>query len=192
MRTRIRLLLLSFLLAFLLPQMAKADRIEETWLYMVTQAGIDELNIEMPIFDDDYGNEWVDDGWVYVTPEGGTQQTLIQYRSYNPTGDNGEAQIRKGVEGLVTLHRKGGWHDATITTTNTKYTIPFEPNQSYGKLYFTWKVPANMRGRKITITWKVHKTGRGFEDVTDVDIPSSSFTFPAAPEVVKPSLMDPM
>ena len=60
MRTRIRLLLLSFLLAFLLLQMAKADRIEETWLYMVTQAGIDELNIEMPIFDDDYGNEWVD------------------------------------------------------------------------------------------------------------------------------------
>ena len=192
MRTRIRLLLLPFLLAFLLPQMAKADHIEDTWLYMVTQAGIDELNIEMPIFDDDYYNGWVDDGYVYVTPEGGTKQTLIQYRSYDPTGDNGEALIRKGVDGLVTLHRKKGWHDATITTTNTNYTIPFEPGQSYGKLYFTWKVPANMRGRKLTITWKVHKTGNWFEWNTDVDIPSSSFTLPAAPEVAKPSLMDPM
>ena len=137
MDLRMKKLFLLVLLAILMPVRTMADHTEDTWLYMVTQQGIDELNIEMPIFDDENFNGWVDDGWVYVTPEGGTKETLLQYRSYDPTGDNGVARIRKGVEGVVTLHRKNGWHDATITTTSTNYTIPFESGQSYGKLYFT-------------------------------------------------------
>lgn len=81
-------LFLLVLLAILMPVRTMADHTEDTWLYMVTQQGIDELNIEMPIFDDENFNGWVDDGWVYVTPEGGTKETLLQYRSYDPTGDN--------------------------------------------------------------------------------------------------------
>ena len=96
------------------------------------------------------------------------------------------------MEGVLTLHRKNGWHDATITTTYDTYTIPFESGQTYGKLYFTWKVPARMRGKQITISWQIHKTGNGSESDTDINIGPSSFSLPAAPEVVQPSLMDPM
>ena len=94
MRTRTKLFLLPFLLALLLPQSAMADNIEQTYLYMVTQMGQDQLNFEMPVYDIEGYNSWVDDGKVYVTPEGGSRETLLYYRSWDQDGDWGDADGR--------------------------------------------------------------------------------------------------
>ena len=69
-----------------------ADNIEQTYLYMVTQMGQDQLNFEMPVYDIEGYNSWVDDGKVYVTPEGGSRETLLYYRSWDQDGDWGSQQ----------------------------------------------------------------------------------------------------
>ena len=48
---------------------------------------------------------------------------------------------------LQLLHRKRGYSDVVVTTSSTKYRIPFESGMDYGKLYLSWKVPENMRGK---------------------------------------------
>ena len=184
---------LLVLLAILMPVRTMADHIEDTYLYMVNMVGVDQLDFEMPVFDVEGYDGWVDDGYVYVTPEGGSKQTLLKYRSYEGDADDyGEATVSKGVDGLLILHRKRGYSDVVVTTSSTKYKIPFESGLDYGKLYLSWKVPENMRGKKLTVSWKVHKTGNMTEWATDVDIEPSEVTFPAAPELVKPTVMEPM
>ena len=192
MRTRTKLFLLPFLLALLLPQSAMADNIEQTYLYMVTQMGQDQLNFEMPVYDIEGYNSWVDDGKVYVTPEGGSRETLLYYRSWDQDGDWGDATLSKGMDGLLILHRVRGWSDVVITTSNQNLGIPFETGKDYGKLYLSWKVPEKYRGKKLTISWYVHKTGNMTEPSMTVDIEPTVVSFPAVPEMVKPSVMNPI
>ena len=143
---------LLVLLAILMPVRTMADHIEDTYLYMVNMVGVDQLDFEMPVFDVEGYDGWVDDGYVYVTPEGGSKQTLLKYRSYEGDADDyGEATVSKGVDGLLILHRKRGYSDVVVTTSSTKYKIPFESGLDYGKLYLSWKVPENMRGKKLTV-----------------------------------------
>ncbi len=63
------------------PQRMLADENENTSLYMVSVAGLDQLKFEMPVYDDAGYDGWIDDGNVYVTPEGGIKQTLLHYHS---------------------------------------------------------------------------------------------------------------
>ena len=82
--------LLAILMAMFsstLPQAALADENENTALYLVTPAGVDKLNIEMPVYDDAGYDGWIDDGNIYVTPQGGNKQMLLHYYSQNMSGD---------------------------------------------------------------------------------------------------------
>ena len=194
--------LLAILMAMFsstLPQAALADENENTALYLVTPAGVDKLNIEMPVYDDAGYDGWIDDGNIYVTPQGGNKQMLLHYYSQNMSGDYPQVWLYKGVDGEMVLKRDRGYSNVTITTSEQKVEVPFQTGSTsnVAKLYLTWTVPASMRGMPLTITWKVHKTGNGpagpaGESSTDVNVNSSSVTFTAVPAPTKPTLMSPI
>ena len=160
-----------------LPQAALADENENTALYLVTPAGVDKLNIEMPVYDD----------------------KGYHYKSKNKSSANPTAWFYKGVDGEVLLKRDRGYSDVVVTTNEQSAEIPFQTGSTnnVAKLYLTWTVPASMRGMPLTISWKVHKTGNGpagpaGESSTDVNVNSSSVTFTAVPAPTKPTLMSPI
>ena len=109
--------LLYALLAWLLPQTMLADNVENTQLYAVRMNGLDQLRIEMPVFDKAGDDGWCDKGYVYVTPEGGSQQTVLHYYSKHKSTTNPFVWLSKGVDGAMTLHRDQGWSDLTVTST---------------------------------------------------------------------------
>ena len=184
--------LLYALLAWLLPQTILADNVENTQLYSVRMNGLDQLRIEMPVFDKAGDDGWCDKGYVYVTPEGGSQQTVLHYYSKHKSTTNPFVWLSKGVDGAMTLHRDQGWSDLTVTSTELNCQLPPVPGTDYYMLYIDWTVPASLRGKKLNITWSVHKTGNDDEENATPKINSTSVSFSAIPELVTPSLIDPM
>lgn len=184
--------LLYALLTWLLPQTMLADNVENTQLYAVRMNGLDQLRIEMPVFDEEGNDGWCDNGYVYVTPEGGSQQTVLHYYSRKKSTANPYVWLSKGVDGAMTLHRDQGWSDVTVTSSEISCVVPRVPGTEYFMLYIDWTVPASLRGKKLNITWNVHKTGNGSEGKYTLTINPTSVSFSAVPDLTVPTLMDPM
>ena len=86
MKTRMRQLLLPVLLALMMPQATRADGINDTYNYLVTMAGMDQLKIQMPVYDEDGYDGWIDKGYIYVTPAGGIKYTLLYFYCEEKSG----------------------------------------------------------------------------------------------------------
>lgn len=178
--------------AWLLPQTISADNVENTQHYVVRMNGMDQLRIEMPVYDEEGNDGWCDDGNVYVTPEGGSQQTLLHYLSKYVGSETPSVWLQKGVDGAMTLHRDQGWSDVSVTTSLRSCQVPPLPGTEYSMLYIDWTVPASLRGKKLTISWNVHKTGEGSEGKYTLTINPTTVSFTAVPDLTAPTLLDPM
>ena len=196
---RPKLFLPLVLLALLLPQTALADNINETRHYLVTMAGLDQLRIEFPIYDEEDYDGFIDDGYIYVTPAGGSKQTLLRF--YTKEKDMSDKTPTlwywKDVDGAMVLSRDQDYEDVMVTSTTTQCEVPSVPGEEYFKVYITWTVPASLRGKEFTISWKIHKEGNGpagpaGESSDNISIKSTTWFFPAIPELIKPTLMEPM
>ena len=96
MKTRMRQLLLPVLLALMMPQATRADGINEKYNYLVTMVGLDQLKIQMPVYDEDGYDGWIDKGYIYVTPAGGIKYTLLYFYCEEKSG--AEPLLSKGRE----------------------------------------------------------------------------------------------
>lgn len=103
MRTRVRLILSALLMALLLPSTAMADGINSTYNYLVTMVGMNQLRIEMPVYDEDGYDGWIDKGYIYVTPAGGTKNTLLYFYCEEKGGAEPKIYYQKSVSGAMTL-----------------------------------------------------------------------------------------
>jgi len=186
------LLFTMIILSILGGSTAKADNNENAALYMVMPAGMNQLKFEMPVYDAEGYDGWVDQGYVYVTPKGGNRMTLLHYYSRETDDTYPKAWLSKGVDGLLTLRRDRNYSNVTITTSEKGIEIPSVPGTDYCKLYLTWTIPDALRGKELTISWRVHKTGNMTEYSEDVDINSSIVSFPALPEQSRPEVTDPV
>ena len=186
------LLFTLMILSILGSSTAKADNNENAALYMVMQAGMNQLKFEMPVYDAEGYDGWVDQGYIYVTPKGGSRLTLLHYYSRETDDTYPKAWLSKGVDGLLTLRRDRNYSNVTITTSEKGIEIPSVPGTDYCKLYLTWTVPDELRGKELTISWKVHKTGNMTEWSEDVEINDSKISFPALPDQVRPDITEPI
>lgn len=176
---------------------ATADNNENTALYMVTMAGLDQLKIQMPVYDEEGYDGWIDNGYIYVTPAGGSRQTLLRYYCVEKYGARPTVYFFKDVGGEMTLKRDQGYSDVTITASEKSCELPCVPNKEYFMMYITWTVPDNLRGKALTISWSIHKKGNGptgpaGESTTDISINPTTWTLTAIPELIRPSVMDPI
>ncbi len=100
----------------------------------------------------------------------------------------------KSVGGTMTLRPDRNYSDIAVTTSEQSAKIPFQEGATNNvcKLYLTWTVPASMRGKTLTISWSVHKTGNQTESSKTVNIESTTCSFPAIPGLIQPMMKDPM
>lgn len=183
------------LLAILLPQTIMADEVQNTSRYQVTMVGADQLKIQMPIYDEDGYDGWVHNGNVYVTPAGGSKMTLLHYYSREKSGPNATVWFNKSMDGRMILSRNGDYEDVEVLTAEKSCQVSSSTNVFM--VYFTWTVPENLRGRELTISWSVRKTGSGpdgpaGESGADVTPNPTKFTFPETFTPIKPSVIEPM
>ena len=194
-RIRMKHFLPLMLLALLLPQTIMADEVQNTSRYQVTMVGADQLKIQMPIYDEDGYDGWVHNGNVYVTPAGGSKMTLLHYYSREKSGPNATVWFNKSMDGRMILSRNGDYEDVEVLTAEKSCQVSSSTNVFM--VYFTWTVPENLRGRELTISWSVRKTGSGpdgpaGESGANVTPNPTKFTFPETFTPIKPSVIEPM
>ena len=192
--------LLAFTVMTLMPQgigqALASNAPEDSWRYTVTLNGTRQLKLDMPVYDEDGYDSWIDDGFVYITIQGSQKETLFHYKSWNKSGSHPSAKIYKGVDGNMTLKRDRDYSSVNVTTSETQYVIPIIKGTDYAIIHLVWDIPYKYRGKTVTISWNIHKTGNGpmgpaGESSKNIAVTSSDWNIPAAPDIVKPELMAP-
>ena len=138
---------------------AWADEIETRSHYMAFQSGTDQIRFEMPVYDEEGYDGWVDKGYVYVTAKGSARETVLYYNSKESSSTNPTVWLSKSVDGTMILKRDEGMSDVTITLTEKGVEIPKVSGKQYCKLYLIWTIPDYLRGQELTISWDVSKPG---------------------------------
>ncbi len=167
---------------------------EDAWRYQVRLDGTTALRLEMPCYDRTNLDSWVSAGYVYITPDGGTKETLFYYKSNTDIGDSEKVKIycRTDVSGTMTLERSG-MSSVQITSSEQWVEIPDVSGQEYAMVYLRWVIPSAYRGKNVTISWDIDKDGNGvLESHKKIDITAVTMFIPAEPEPIRPQLMEPM
>ena len=85
-------------------------------LWTVMQSGTNTIKITVPVYDEEGKDGWVSKGYLYVTPEGGSKETVLNFYSKEKSGDRCHLFIKRAVNGNMTLTRDGGLSSGTIGT----------------------------------------------------------------------------
>ena len=169
---------------------------EDSWRYTVTPNGIKQMKLDMPVYDEDGYDSWIDKGYVYITCDG-VKETLFYYKSWNKSGDHPSAKFYKGVDGAMVMTRDRNYSSINVTTSEKEATIPIISGTDYAIIHLTWTIPSKYRGKTVTISWDIHKTGNGpvgpaGESSKNIAITSSEWNITAAPDLAVPEVMDPI
>ena len=166
-------LLLLALFAWLVPQQVSADDGYETFvdqsiLYNVFVSGSNTVTITVPCYDMEGADAWIYDGNLYASWEGQSELTLFHWAADDT--DNSQSTCP-----VTFFSNAPGYFNLTLG--NTKNVTRLNPNNSVtynvirndDKNTFSvsavWVVPKELRGKKITLRWKVHRNGTSRENV---------------------------
>jgi hypothetical protein len=109
---------------------------EDAWRYQVRLDGTTALRLEMPCYDRTNLDSWVSEGYVYITPDGGTKETLFYYKSNTDVGSSETVKIycRTDVDGTITLERSG-MSSVQVSSQSQWVEIPDVSGQEYAMVY---------------------------------------------------------
>ena len=167
-------LMLLVLFVWLVPQRAAADDAYETFvdqsiLYNVFVSGSNTVTITVPCYDMEGADAWIYDGNLDASWEGKSHVNLFHWAAAADI-DNARSTCP-----VTFFSDAPGYFNLTLG--NTKNVTRLNPNSSVtynvvrndDKCTFgvtaVWVVPKEMRGKKITLTWKVHRNGNSRDDV---------------------------
>ena len=191
--------ILAMMIAFLLPlasNVSASNAPEDAYRYSVILNGTKQLKLDMPVYDEDGYDSWIDKGYVYITCDG-KKETLFYYRSWDKSGDHPSAKFYKGVDGVMVMKRDRDYSSINVTTSEKEATIPIIAGTDYAIIHLIWTIPYKYRGKTVTISWDIHKTGNGpigpaGEGSKNIGISSSEWQIPSAPDLVIPEVIDPV
>ena len=186
-------LLLLALFAWLVPQQVSADDGYETFvdqsiLYNVFVSGSNTVTITVPCYDMEGADAWIYDGNLYASWEGQSELTLFHWAAKDDI-DNSQSTCP-----VTFFSNAPGYFNLTLG--NTKNVTRLNPNNSVTynvirnddkstfSLSAVWVVPKELRGKKITLRWKVHRKGnsrdnvwlneKGLKDPDPITLPEAS------------------
>ncbi len=198
-------MLLSFWAMFI-PLTAMADCYEEQASnYQVFLSGTDQVTIKVPIFDKGGYDSWVRNGRLFYSVAGESGETMLLFWGVNDGEDDKDIDPSEYTSNrddwknygsdYVYGHLKtsaGGTVYCKIEVDNSE--VALEKNKVRREKIYThsgdnywvsarWVVPENVRGKKVTFSWKVRRSGhlrykdnvKGLEDfpITMPDSPPS-------------------
>ncbi len=173
LRGRPWLLLLLFL-AWLAPQQAAADDAYETFvdqsiLYNVFVSGSNTVTITVPCYDMEGADAWIYNGNLDASWEGQPHINLFHWAA--------KADINNSQSTCPVTFFSNAPGYFNLTLGNTKNVTRLNPNnyvtynvvRNDDKCTFgvtaVWVVPKELRGKKITLSWKVQRNGNSRDDV---------------------------
>ena len=168
------MLMLTALFTWLPPQQASADDGYETFvdqsiLYNVYVSGSNTVTISVPCYDQEGADAYITDGNLYASWEGQSELTLFHWAAKEDI-DNSQSTCP-----VTFFSNAPGYFNLTLG--NTKNVTRLDPNNSVTykvirnddkstfSLSAVWVVPKELRGKKITLRWKVHRNGNSRENV---------------------------
>ena len=194
-------LMLLVLFVWLVPQRAAADDGYETFvdqsiLYNVFVSGSNTVTITVPCYDMEGADAWIYDGNLDASWEGQPHINLFHWAA-DENIDNSRSTCP-----VMFYTQAPGYMNLTLGNTKnvtrlnphlwTKLNVIRNDDKCTFGVTAVWVVPKEMRGKKITLTWKVHRNGNsrnnvwlnekgGLKDPDPITIPEAS---PVAPPFV--------
>lgn len=106
------------LLAILLPVRVYAGNdMENSYHWMITPGGVNTVNIQIPVYDCAGLDGFVDNGYLYITPDGEATETVLYFYSKQKSGDNCWVWFKKSVDGEMVLTRDNGYSSIAVSST---------------------------------------------------------------------------
>lgn len=175
---------------------ASACELEQTYNYMVMLQGSDKMSIKLPLYDKEGIDCWMVEGIVYIQIDGQERETLFHCESEKNIDSDDYCPLiycYKGVDGAMVLNRARGYSKMNIGMATTRGVCPCEENKQYALVDLMWEIPDKYRGKSVKISWYIHHDGNTVAEANKtINIQSSSFTIPAAPAVIQPTVMEPI
>ena len=197
------LLALFFMAA--LPLKAEITFVDETYNYMVMLQGSNRISFNMPVYDMEGADCWVEDGRLYYQVEGSDEKFFL-FEWWAGNRENGVCTvltaIRTRAEGTVTVwpiapgHNQEGEGRLDLPK-NLLHNVNIYGGSKDAEHYMingSWVIPMELRGKTLTFTWYVMRNGNArSEDVvtikpTIVNIPDAS---PAIDPFISEPFLDP-
>ena len=167
-------LMLLVLFVWLVPQRAAADDGYETFvdqsiLYNVFVSGSNTVTITVPCYDMEGADAWIYDGNLDASWEGQPHINLFHWAA-DENIDNARSTCP-----VMFYTQAPGYMNLTLGNTKnvtrlnphlwTKLNVIRNDDKCTFGVTAVWVVPKEMRGKKITLTWKVHRNGNSRENV---------------------------
>lgn len=165
---------------------------ENSYHWMITPSGINGVNIQIPVYDSGGLDGFVDDGFLYITPDGGAQETVLHFYSEQKSGSNCYVWFSKSVDGEMVLSRDNGYSSMTVSSTEKSCELSQKSGTNLYFIYINWVVPDKYRGKRCTFSWYVHKHGNKGASEREIKLSPMNVTFSDTPAPVVPNLMDPV
>ena len=193
------LVTLLVLLGFGLPMEVRADDFTyNAGHYSCMQVALDKVRFTLPTGNLYRTNDGVQEGYVYVSVDGGADQTLLAWKCDKYSQVDEGCKIQAFQDGKFTLTGKVKDGDYTFSKSNGEISYKLNHNDDNSDHYTTtvdWQVPYSMRGKKLTLKVWAHVN---WGAAGDWHVPSASerkvllnWDCPAAP-AVDVTLNDPM
>ena len=194
-------LLLAALFAWLHPQTAAAKAyLEDPDHYSVSLGGTNIVYFEAPVYDCNGGDQWITDGNLKVSVDGGTAYTVFSWKSSETDINNSNTTLSCNFSTST-----DGFFD--ITLGNTRNTSRLTKDNGGDRtlqrnsdgLRFTfsaeWAVPYNLLGKQLEFSWEVKRDGNGYSNTTVSGLKNATIKMPAASAKLTPfistAMMDP-
>ncbi len=166
--------------------------------YTCMMVGVDKVRFTLPTGNTKGTNDGVQEGFVYVTVDGGAEEVLFSWNCDNYSQVDDGCKIKAYKDGTFTLVGKVKDGYKTFTKANGEISYKLDCNDDNSNHYTTtvdWQVPYSMRGKKLKLSVWAH-VNWGY--MGDWHVPSHDKTklmlewdCPAAPEV-NITINDPM
>ena len=168
------MLMLTALFTWLVPQRAAADDayetfVDQTILYNVFVSGSNTVTITVPCYDMEGADAWIYNGNLDASWEGQPHINLFHWAA--------KADINNSQSTCPVTFFSNAPGYFNLTLGNTKNVTRLNPNSDVtynvvrndDKCTFgvtaVWVVPKELRGKKITLSWKVQRNGNSRDDV---------------------------
>ncbi|MBR1712346.1 MAG: hypothetical protein IJ722_02940 [Alloprevotella sp.] len=191
-------MLLTALLAWLLPQRAAAEEyLHDPDHYSVSLGGTNIVYFTAPVYDQKNVDQWISSGKLYCQPEGESKFQVLYWES--------SKNIASSATEVSTYFSTtaGGFFDITkgnttstfrLTKDNTSWIYIKRNSDGYSFSYEAeWVVPYNLLGKKLTFTWEVKRDGNSpWTETTVSGLKTATINMPAASAKLTPFVSTPM
>lgn len=125
-----------------LPTMVHAgNEMENSYHWMITPSGVNTVDIQIPVYDCAGLDGFVDNGYLYITPDGEATETVLYFYSKQKSGDNCWVWVKKSVDGEMVLTRDNGYSSIAVSSTEKSCELSQKSGTDLYFMYINWVVP---------------------------------------------------